>query len=89
VRVITNLLVASNIFPRYGYYRHCFGGDTQYGGSKTSNRRWAQEIIKANVLAERAELTSKRSTPKRRKEIAACDSILDRFVRLLGEEAGQ
>jgi hypothetical protein len=54
-----------------------------------SNRRWAQEIIKANVLAERAELTSKRSTPKRRKEIAACDSILDRFVRLLGEEAGQ
>lgn len=54
-----------------------------------SNCRWAQEVIKAGLLAERAELTSKRSTPKRRKEIAACDRLLDRLVRLLSEEAGQ
>jgi hypothetical protein len=53
------------------------------------NRRWAQEALKAALLEERAELTSKRSTPKRRKEIAACDWLLDKLAHRASEDAVQ
>jgi hypothetical protein len=49
---------------------------------------WTPETaLKEALLAERAELTSNRSTPmrKRRKQIIACDRLLDKLARLVSE----
>jgi hypothetical protein len=48
-------------------------------------KSWAKEALKEGLLSVRAELTSKRSSKKRQKEIAACDKLLDILTHLIEE----
>jgi hypothetical protein len=83
-------------FNPYRELMSLFEHDRKYGArlatalgenSLMPNPRWAQEALKAALLEVRAEVTSKRSTPKRREEIAACDWLLDRLANLASQGA--